>query len=116
MVNDGGPAFPCIARWQSIGNPEVFKVIESAGGMSLRDHFASTCDQPGTIEVYQLRGCPPIGRPNGWSDEAWTNSSLNYRAAEYWNSLSLDEKYAAYAELRYRIADAMLKAREVPDA
>lgn len=106
MVNDGGPAFPIPASEFNRPDP----------GMSLRDHFASTCDQPGTIEVYQLRGCPPIGRPNGWSDEAWTNSSLNYRAAEYWNSLSLDEKYAAYAELRYRIADAMLKAREVPNA
>jgi len=102
-INDGGPAFP---------QHESACVL--AGGMNLRDWFAGQCNQPGMTEAYQLRGCPDLPKPPGWKDESWDGpANIAVRASRYWETLTLDEKYALYSELRYRLADAMLKARQL---
>jgi len=103
--DDGGYAFP--QPDDGIGNP-IGNVWDGCGGMSMLDWFASKCDQPGVVEAYQLRGCPDVPVLHGWREEDLT---MELRAMKWWGSLSLHEKYATYAELRYMAADAMLAER-----
>ncbi len=102
-TNSGGPAFP-------------FSAVDGSyyeSGMTLRDWFAAKSHQPGTAEAYQLRGCPDVPKPVGYRDEDWYgDENMDARAHRWFKTLTLDEKYAIYAELRFKIADAMLKARE----
>jgi len=103
-INDGGPAFP----------RDAIKSYHGNKGMSLRDYFIAHSGQPGTSEVYLLRGCPPLPKPSGWLDEHWYgDENIPSRATKYWETLNLQERYAAYAELRCLIADALLAAREM---
>jgi hypothetical protein len=107
-INNGGHAFPQLGVTM-VGD---MAVPTSEGGMSLRDWFAGQSHQPGTAEAYQLRGCPDFPKPPGWKDESWDGpNNINVRASRWFETLTLDEKYAIYTELRYKIADAMLKAR-----
>lgn len=100
-MNDFEPAFPHLPSEMSQGHP----------GMSLRDYFASHADPIGYTEIYELAGSPKMPLPPGWREE---NFDKQAQAAEWVKGISADEKYRLYAEARYKIADAMMKARKTP--
>jgi hypothetical protein len=114
-INDGGPIYPY--NWINLeaGHYEGrYEISYQHPGMSLRDYFIAHSGQPGTSEVYLLRGCPELPKPLGWLDEHWYgDQNIPSRATKYWETLNLQERYAAYAELRCMLADAMLAARQV---
>jgi hypothetical protein len=86
----GGPAFPHLRR--QISQYE-FETI-SGGGMSLRDYFAENAD---------LSQFNPLAH------------ALDMRSAQTTYTTdepSLDEVIAAIADLKFKIADAMLRTRE----
>ena len=69
-------------------------------GMSLRDYFAIHCDQPGVTELLALAGKTPA-----------SNRSEAMVFANWWPSLSNDERFGWYAKCRYAMADAMITER-----
>lgn len=111
-INDGGYAFPYPALANVGFNPQY-----DMGGMKLRDYLAANADQPGVMEAYQLEGSPDVPKPAGWREDNWNDPAhVGSRADAWWRALPLDEKYRIYATLRYKIADAMLAARDAKGA
>jgi hypothetical protein len=74
---------------------------------ALRDYFAIHCDQPGEAEIVTAAG---LTFSNGevWADERTSLGSF----AKWYRDAPQDERFRLYAEVRYALADAMLKARE----
>lgn len=77
--------------------------------MKMRDHFAIHCDQPGQLEIAAEAGVITkeysglkFEDPERQKLPAWH---------EWFHSLPQTERYRLYAVVRYRIADAMIKAR-----
>ena len=48
MINDGGPAFPCVYYSEPIGS--IGPQLTIKGGMSIRDYFAAAALQGNLIE------------------------------------------------------------------
>lgn len=75
-------------------------------GMTLRDYFAAHCDQPGQAEVVAEAG----HIYSNW--KVWTDSQTCVGTFdEWWKELPPEQRFSLYARVRYRMADAMLKAR-----
>lgn len=77
-------------------------------GMSLRDYFAIHCDQPGQAEIVLEAGLIWNGY-KVWSDSETSLGSFD----EWYSKLPNEQRYALYSKVRYQLADAMLKAREI---
>lgn len=84
-IDDGGPAFPEI-NYNRVGEMEEGV---SAGGMSFRDYFAS--DQKMSLDDSGLH------YPDGYT--VWTN-------------LTLEKKVKWLIDVKYMIADTMIKVRK----
>lgn len=94
-ISDGGPAFPS-GLWHSNNESEPDSCYATEPGMSLRDYLAANVS-PQEIEWYvptDLKGCREFLKLS--ENEPWTNAS-------YMEIVQI---------VKYRIADAMLKARE----
>jgi hypothetical protein len=103
VSGDGGPAFPGSHQVQIIdpsGNEPTRTIHKSHYGMSLRDYFAAHAPKQvpdDATSAYLWAERCGVATPDGVSDMlAW---SMFWTACE--------------SVLRYRHADAMLKAREV---
>lgn len=103
-TKDGGPAF---------SRAGVFSVDhayadQGEAGMSLRDYFAIHADQPGVAEIVAEAGL--VHNAYGiWSGPE-TRVAAHFNA--WWETVPQAEKFRLYAVVRYRMADAMLAARE----
>ena len=91
-INDGGPAFPHTTQWDGI-TPAI-----NYHGMTLRQYAA-----------IKLR-VPDSG--TDWLDDMIRKSNRDYFAAHAINEVGWYENMDNSAAMAYRIADAMLKARE----
>ncbi len=104
------PAFPFDGRYDS-NPPHGIMRGERHSGMTLRDYFAIHGDQPGQLEIAAAAGVlvrEHCGLP--WNDP----KALELPTwLEWFHKLPQSERYRLYAEVRYSIADAMLKAREL---
>lgn len=107
-ANNGGPAFPITAEQHPNG-------ISAEMGMSLRDYFAATAP---TDEVQELQfrhlsrvaqeritGLKYPTRPHPYRDN--NPDEISFQIAEF------EFKCAVNAAIRFKLADAMLKIREV---
>lgn len=92
-------AFPCTG--EGFGNPNY-----SQHGMSLRDWFASQCDQPGVAEIVAMAGHKTDGF---WVE--FLDGSERTKFNDWYNAMPLDQRFGLVARVRYAIADAMLKER-----
>lgn len=80
-------------------------------GMTLRDYFAARCDQPGMTEVVTHAGLILSGGMVWSPDDPMTPIARSFD--EWWiDKVSQADRFRLYAEVRYAMADAMLKARE----
>ena len=83
QINDGGPAFPMGYYSEPFGSMGPKMTVN--GGMSLRDYFAATA------------------LPAAW----------NAFDSGYFGDTGHESEIVAVATAAYRMADAMIKAREV---
>lgn len=91
--NDGGPAFPGTV-WRNVIGDSPLDPVHQANGMSLRDYFAAHAPmQFSSYDIERVAALAGLQAPKTIEDEREF-----YPMAE--------------AILRYRYADAMLKARE----
>lgn len=95
------PAFPS-QPLGSDGMPET----SAWEGMSLRDWFATHCDQPGVSEIISMAG----GETDGYRVK-FSPDGTEYTFNEWWNGLPLEDRLSLSARVRYAMADAMLAAR-----
>ncbi len=112
-IKDGGPAFPRISRIQTPNSVNwekaEFSRVESTGGMTLRDYFATheqldPNESIGLILAERLAGRPhPAPRDEGGKLKAGADP---VEVAVFWAD--------AEAAYRYLRADAMLRARSQP--
>ena len=98
--DNGGPAFPL---------PEHLSwAPHDSHGMSLRDWFASQCDQPGEAEIITAAGLTARSS-SGYFVVFADGYEMTF--SEWWRSMTQAERFALYAKVRYAIADAMLAER-----
>ncbi|MEY4034570.1 MAG: hypothetical protein RL492_1764 [Verrucomicrobiota bacterium] len=92
-INDGGPAFP-MPEWQDAHGT----IIPAEYGMSLRDYFAIHADVSGTQfpTIQAMADFIGVDLPN--------NPDFSFL---------MQVAAMAHAKIKYAVADAMLKAREV---
>lgn len=78
-------------------------------GMTLRDYFAVHADQPGVSEITSMAGvfCPD--NFHVYADASKETELGNFN--DWWNTLTLTERLALSARVRFAMADAMLAAR-----
>lgn len=93
---DGGPAFPMSDYYGT--------------GLSIRDYFAVHADQPGYAEIVSHAGLT-YGSNQVWKDAQTSIGTFD----SWWRDLPNSERFRLSAEVRYAMADAMLKARAHPD-
>lgn len=74
--------------------------------MTMRDHFAMHCDQPGMAEIVTAAGFV-YSAGQVWSDGQTSLGSFD----AWWRTLPQHERLGLYARVRYAMADAMLAAR-----
>lgn len=112
-IADGGPAFPNGPGGGSFTGPDGYTTHQFQGseGMSLRDYFAIHANQPGQAEICNLLGwtCDGVNRNVPFHERPSDFKCVNF--SELWNVLTLEEQCAAWAKVRYAMADAMLSAR-----
>lgn len=87
-IEDGGPAFP-----QAISNMQAMPV-DALGGMTLRDYFAAQAPSPTEEDIAAQYRYDKMRNP--YNDH---------------HKPKLRDRHEIIADLAYRHADAMLKAR-----
>ena len=101
VKHDGGPAFPSLVSYDHDGYPS-----QDANGMSLRDYFAVHADQPGYAEIVSHAGLT-YGSNQVWNDADTSIGTFD----SWWRGLTNSERFRLSAEVRYAMADALLRAR-----
>lgn len=77
-------------------------------GMEMRDYFAVHADQPGVSEIVAAAGMVHSGG-RVWSNEEVDLGSFNV----WWDTLPLVRRLELSAMVRYAMADAMLRVRQM---
>lgn len=104
--DDGGAAFPGIV----IANPGEWAY--GAPGMSLRDWFAANAPQPGWTEMLWAAGNPKGVRADRFGSAALNDGEV--WGDQWFQALTLTERYRLYSICNYAYADAMLERRATP--
>lgn len=100
--NDGGPAFPGTV-WRNVIGDSPLDPVHQANGMSLRDYFAAHAPKQIDDDSMSFQSAAHFAQVCGLSvPDATANSGVAW--ADFW--------MACETALRYRYADAMLRARE----
>lgn len=103
----GGPAFPLE---KSGGCPSCGSAGYSVShGMTLRDYFAIHCDQPGEAEIVTAAG---LKWDQGLVVAQDRDGTVRRSFSQWWWTIPQSRRFELYAQVRYALADAMLKARD----
>lgn len=106
QVADGGSAFPIAPHLDREGGADSFWTQYPERGMTVRDYFAIHADQPGQAEVVAEAGLT-YSSGQVWAGPHTSLGSFN----DWWQGLEQQVRFDLYARVRYRMADAMLRAR-----